>query len=106
MGNNPGFESLKENLRDAEGLHLILHGDAPLSGEKVPLLANADGEHEAVPISAWVRVVQPHVSHLRHAYLGGCETLDLGWALHHEAGVETVVCWQTKLLDSVGPVFG
>lgn len=103
---NPGFELLRTNLKDAEGLHVICHGDAPLLGECVPLIVGPSGSYEAATIDTWVQMLKPHVASLRHVYLGGCKTHTLGKALHERAGIECVVCWASSVEDKAARLFG
>eukprot|EP00966_Prymnesium_polylepis_P241448 5583958-Prymnesium_polylepis.1 len=44
---NPSAASLFEALRGCDGLHLLCHGDAPLQGEKVPLLCVPEGSRRS-----------------------------------------------------------
>jgi hypothetical protein len=114
---NPSCSELRRVLAesDARVLHLTCHGDAPLRGERVPLLMNdvlADEQAKrafgvmALGIEWWTALLQPIVPRLRVAYLGGCQTIDLGHALHQHAGIASVVCWTSRVADRAAQVFG
>jgi hypothetical protein len=89
------------------GLHLLCHGDAPLHGECVPLLGSGH-RPEAVSVETLIGLIRPHAlaGSLRHVCLGGCKTYPLGVALHEQAAVPCVVCYQHSVHDGAAALFG
>ena len=111
---NPDADQIRTVLngkRAVAGIHLIVHGDAPLSGEFVPLLPllSSDGRttgFQAQSIAWWVALITGLVAKgLRYVYLGGCCTDRLGSALHR-AGVPVVVCFESKCETFAVKIFG
>ena len=101
---NCSVGTLREHLQQGcLGLHLLCHGDAPLRGECVPLLGSGSVP-EAVSIHSLVSLIRPHAcaGSLRHVYLGGCRTFELGRALHEQAAVACVVCYRDRVHDGAG----
>ena len=98
---------LRAKLVSCRGLHLLCHGDAPLHGECVPLLGSGH-RPEAISLEAMIGLIRPVAltGSLRHVYLGGCKTRALGLALHTQAAVPCVVCYEHKVHDAAASLFG
>ena len=98
---------LRAKIESCRGLHLLCHGDAPLHGECVPLLGSGH-RPEAVSLEALIGLIRPAAlaGSLRHVYLGGCKTRALGFALHAQAAVPCVVCYEHKVHDDAASLFG
>ena len=95
------------NERAHGGLHVALHGNAPLAGDPVPLLSPTTGGLQAHSIDWWVELIKPLVAKgLRYVYLGGCCTAVLGRALRDRAGVPAVVCFEGKVENGAAKIFG
>ena len=87
--------------------HFIGHGDAQLGPEKVLGFTGSTGGLQVVDHAAIADMFMPVAgpNALRLVSLNGCNTEELGNALH-QAGVPVVVCWRTRLEDMAGRIFG
>ena len=100
-------ETLDEKLEGKKLFFFIGHGDALLRGEAVLAFVSRDGELESVEASTLVAIFRKHVQRgsLREVVLMGCGTRALGDRLRAEAGMEVVVCWESKLHNQAAPIF-
>ena len=101
------IEGLSQALAGRKAWYFMGHGDAQLQSEHVPAFDHA-GRIQSVSIDAVVQTVKPHAMHgkLELIVLNGCCTYELAKALHEQAMVPNVVCWQTRALDGAASLFG
>jgi len=106
---NPSVEELATSLKGCSVRYFLGHGDGKVQGEAVPVFVSSRGAAggaglETVSHEALVQTVR--CSGLQTVVLNGCCTSSLAEALHREAGVRYVICWDTIVIDEAARVFG
>ena len=98
---------LDEALKGKSTFFFLGHGDMVLQGEYVLAFVGADGKLESITADTLVSIFKKHAKHghLKEVVLMGCCTKALGERLRSEAGVEVVICWDSKLHDKAAPIF-
>ena len=75
------------------GIHLIAH--SPPGGDGAPLTEPVAGGYRARKAPWWVELITPLVPKgLKYVLLGYCYSLELGIALHEQAEVPVVICFE------------